>query len=178
MSIDTKRKTEMAYNISFEPFTKDPAEAARLIELNRALFNVAQRFDDYRYRLAVWTKECMEYADTLNMIIDDFYSELGTDLIDVRVSLWDGGEQVKSDEPHSVYFIEAKETGKVKIGMARHVERRLNELQTANGDILTVLGSIEFENRASALGFEKWLHEKYRWYRISAGKKRKTRIVI
>ena len=59
-----------------------------------------------------------------------------------------------------VYFIQSGYDKKppIKIGVAINVERRLNALQTANPEKLTVIASIKCVNRMEAYNIESYLH--------------------
>lgn len=59
-----------------------------------------------------------------------------------------------------VYFIQSGRSKKppVKVGVAMNIKRRLNALQTANPEKLTIIASIKCENRAEAYNIESYLH--------------------
>jgi hypothetical protein len=59
-----------------------------------------------------------------------------------------------------VYFIQSGYDKKppIKIGVAVNIERRLNALQTANPEKLSLIASIECKNRAEAFNIESYLH--------------------
>jgi len=59
-----------------------------------------------------------------------------------------------------VYFIQSGTERKapIKIGVAKNIERRLNALQTANPEKLTVIASIKCSNRLEAYNIESYLH--------------------
>ena len=58
-----------------------------------------------------------------------------------------------------VYFIQSANDGPIKIGYTTNVQRRLQELQTANPEELTLLHYTTGGRR-----FELYLHEKFREY--------------
>lgn len=55
-----------------------------------------------------------------------------------------------------VYFIQAKETGRIKIGYAKDVNKRLKNLQTSSADQLDLLAYVK-----GGRNLEKLLHEKF-----------------
>ena len=59
-----------------------------------------------------------------------------------------------------VYFIRSGYDKKppIKIGVAKNIERRLNSLQTANPEKLTLIASIECSSRSEAFNIESYLH--------------------
>ena len=59
-----------------------------------------------------------------------------------------------------VYFIKSgyDKRAPIKIGVAVNIERRLNALQTANPEKLTLIASIKCKSRAEAFNIESYLH--------------------
>jgi hypothetical protein len=74
----------------------------------------------------------------------------------------------------SVYLIRAGKTDNYKIGIADNVDNRLSNLQSANYENLSLIGSVEFDTRFIALVIEQNLHGEYKslntrgeWFRFS-----------
>jgi hypothetical protein len=62
----------------------------------------------------------------------------------------------------SLYFVQARETGRIKIGRSKNPSKRLKALQTGNAQELRLIASLE------GLGWrEKDLHHKLREWRVS-----------
>lgn len=61
-----------------------------------------------------------------------------------------------------VYFLEARESSRIKIGFATNLERRISALQTGSPERLIVLGTIP-GTRAD----ERNLHKRFSKYRLS-----------
>lgn len=72
-----------------------------------------------------------------------------------------GGEE-KYRPPTTVYFIQNAATHHIKIGCTRHLERRLNELQTSQSADLLMLGAIE-----GSPSLERSLHQRFAFCRVS-----------
>lgn len=73
--------------------------------------------------------------------------------------------ECNKDPKAFVYFI-ADEGNAVKIGVAKNIRIRLNELQTGNPDELQVIAAIPHENSKTAYETEYKLHTLYRDYKI------------
>ena len=65
-----------------------------------------------------------------------------------------------------VYIIQSGKDGPYKIGMARNVEKRLDELQIGNPQKLYIIAKIYFGTDARAYHIEKQLHRMYSRARI------------
>jgi hypothetical protein len=65
-----------------------------------------------------------------------------------------------------VYFIQAKNSKKVKIGRAVDPEKRLKELQTGNPEELSILGLIDCESIYEADCREEQLHKEFQHLRL------------
>jgi len=62
----------------------------------------------------------------------------------------------------SLYFVQARGTGRIKIGRSKNPKRRLQSLQTGNAKELRLIASLE------GLGWrERDLHERLREWRVS-----------
>lgn len=64
-----------------------------------------------------------------------------------------------------VYFI-ADESGRVKIGMSDNAHKRLEDLQTANADELTIVREIPCDNMGEAMILEDNLHSIFGDYHV------------
>ena len=67
-------------------------------------------------------------------------------------------------DPHYVYFISCGNFY-IKIGMTKHLQRRLSSIQTGMPFDLKVVGLIEVANRTVAKEVEDYLHELFNEYR-------------
>lgn len=67
-------------------------------------------------------------------------------------------KQIADSYQHCVYIV-SDGSGCVKIGKASQLERRLRELQTANGNPLTLLASISVPSSEKAYALETYLHK-------------------
>jgi predicted GIY-YIG superfamily endonuclease len=65
-----------------------------------------------------------------------------------------------------VYFIQVHGEGAVKIGVAQDVDKRLDQLQTANHNDLRVLKTIKCKGKAHAYNTEKLLHGKHKKHHL------------
>lgn len=65
-----------------------------------------------------------------------------------------------------VYIIQSGKEGPYKIGMARNVEKRVDELQIGNHQKLYIIAKIYFGTDARAYHIEKLLHRMYSRARI------------
>lgn len=66
---------------------------------------------------------------------------------------------------HTVYFIQPRSGGLIKIGVTSDIDRRLKELQTGQAAELRVVHKIVFDKRAIAERVEQLLHSRYAQYR-------------
>ena len=73
-----------------------------------------------------------------------------------------------------VYLIKAGQTNNYKIGISSDIENRINTLQTAHYEKLTIIDRVEFSTRFIALVIEEKLHELYKdfntigeWFRLN-----------
>lgn len=140
-------------------------------ELQIVLNNIADRFNDYSRRL----KEAQDYVEK---ILDNFYADIGVDLVDLQVNVWSRGTKItdgngSSTDSGFLYFIQNDDTKDIKIGVSNDVRSRLNTLQTSNGSPLSIIGTIEFMDKSEAFRVEKELHTYFKAFRKSS-KKRKT----
>jgi predicted GIY-YIG superfamily endonuclease len=62
----------------------------------------------------------------------------------------------------NVYFIRAGEHGAIKIGVAKNVKARLDQLQTGNHQDLQIIHVIEAKGEAHAFNLEAELHNIYK----------------
>lgn len=69
-----------------------------------------------------------------------------------------------------VYFVERGVGGPIKIGWSQDVDRRVTELQTANAELLRVIGKIPGRMRNEALMHERFSHLRMEaeWFRNSS----------
>ena len=67
---------------------------------------------------------------------------------------------------HFVYIIRAVKSQRVKIGVAQCPNRRMLNLQTTNGDHLTIVALIQCGNRPEAFRLEKNLHRQFAGVRV------------
>lgn len=79
----------------------------------------------------------------------------------------------KSEEYTYLYFIEAKESKKIKIGVTFNLDNRLASLQSSVPEELEVINIVGFDCRRNALKAETALHKFFCEYRIRI-KKRDT----
>lgn len=94
---------------------------------------------------------------------------------DFMYDIIDGLEENASDDkPCYVYYILNADKDKVKIGISDNPTGRAKALQTACGEDLEILHTIEFENRESALNAERYLHGEFREYRMRVSKVSKS----
>ena len=140
-------------------------------ELQIVLDNIADRFNDYSRRL----KEAQDYVEK---ILDNFYADIGVDLVDLQANVWSRGTKITDKDGTStgsgfLYFIQNDDTKDIKIGVSNDVKSRLNTLQTSNGSPLSIIGTIEFMDKSEAFRVEKELHTYFEAFRKSS-KKRKT----
>lgn len=70
-----------------------------------------------------------------------------------------------------VYFIQSGYYKKplIKIGVTKSIKRRLNALQTANPEKLTLIASIECKSRSEAFNIESYLHNELSNRKIIGG---------
>lgn len=66
----------------------------------------------------------------------------------------------------NVYFIISSDYKAVKIGTAKNVQSRLDQLQTGNHEKLEIIKIIECESIKKAYFLESGFHEKYKEHRI------------
>lgn len=90
------------------------------------------------------------------------YNAEREDWSSVEQVLSEQGKNVKIVADKDVYFIECLETGRIKIGISDSVSSRFEGLKTMSPTQLRILGVVRYAGR----GFEKFLHEKYKEYRI------------
>ena len=67
---------------------------------------------------------------------------------------------------HYVYYIQAGKRGPIKIGVARNVESRLDNLQTGNHEELRIISKVVCESMEAAYHMEKILHMNYKKHHI------------
>lgn len=117
-----------------------------------------------------------EIDDTFEIVIDKYKGKLIESLLEIGFikSLEEiESELPKKDDPFIekpettyLYIIEGKESQKIKIGIAKNIDSRISDLQTANPEELDVINKIEFPYRSEALEAEKLLHEYFKDFRI------------
>lgn len=65
-----------------------------------------------------------------------------------------------------VYFVRAGNRGAIKIGVAKDIKKRVDELQVGNAFRLNVIASIPCDCREQAFDLEKKIHRFFRRQRI------------
>ena len=74
------------------------------------------------------------------------------------------------ETPCSVYYIFNKEKDKVKIGISNNPLQRAKSLQTACGEEISVLHTINFPSREEAFKAEQFLHREFSQFRKKPSK--------
>jgi translation elongation factor P/translation initiation factor 5A len=63
---------------------------------------------------------------------------------------------------NQVYLIKSEDTGYFKIGVSKHPNKRIKELQTGNSSVLSIVTTYSSDN---AYKIEKTLHRRYSYLR-------------
>lgn len=71
------------------------------------------------------------------------------------------------DQEYFVYFIQAGDSGPIKIGFTNNVERRLSGLQTGCANPLNIIAKLPFKSKAAASRYERELHDQFSPYRLT-----------
>lgn len=82
----------------------------------------------------------------------------------------------RNEEPEKcfVYYILNEEKDKVKIGISNNPTERAKALQTASGEEISILKTVEFSTREEALDAEAFLHREFSEYRKRPSKVAKS----
>lgn len=106
------------------------------------------------------TKKAMVAADTNVKKIDMLKPDVtkGVEKTDVIVT--------KASITTYVYFIEEAESGNIKIGVAKTIEKRIKQLQTGNPRTLTAIAFITCKSKPDAHACETFLHKKFASVRL------------
>lgn len=114
------------------------------------------------------TRFMAEYEDMTYTLMDD------TQDCDDRTSRINNLCKENEDKPCYVYYILNQERNKVKIGISYNPKVRAQNIQTASGEEIEILNTIEFASRYEALTAEAYLHRVYGEYRKHPSKVAKS----
>jgi len=120
--------------------------------------------------------ESLERIERARECIDKQYARLGylrsvfDREYDLMVCEFMQDENEEPEKPCFVYYILNEEKDKVKIGVSNNPMQRAKELQTASGEEIEIINTIEFKNRNEAMKAESFLHREFGMWRKKPSK--------
>lgn len=161
----------------------DVYELARILgETKRALEAASKSYDEIYPQISKIKRFLNDFEDIdgkLSALSQKVNDECGY-VLDALIDVEDYGE-IEFDDPDDtedlacfVYYILNEEKDKVKIGISNNPIARAKSLQTASGEDIEILHTIEFKNREEAIEAERCLHREFSTFRKHPSKVAKT----